>query len=149
MIVDLHRISHGKDSTLGIITCGDLVCFTCEDEYREEKVEGETRIPSGTYDIALRNAGGMNEKYLVRYGFHRGMLHLQNVPKFEWVYIHTGNSEDDTRGCILVGYGAERDAAQGGGYISRSREAYKCIYKEILKAFDAGEEVKIVIRDHL
>lgn len=148
MIITMIRLSHGIHSTLGVIQCGDYTSFTCEDEYRKEKVKGETRIPAGTYEIKLRDAGGMNEKYKANYSFHRGMLHLQDVPGFEWVYIHVGNTEKDSSGCILVGYGGEVDEL-GGGYVQRSKSAYTDLYKLILKAFDRGESVHIVIKDYL
>jgi len=40
---------------------GQFVCFGLEDEYREDKVAGETRIPSGTYQVALRKEGGFHK----------------------------------------------------------------------------------------
>ena len=79
----------------------ERLCFTLEDQRRlGEKVAGETSIPLGTYEIKLRTEGGMHEKYLRQFMElpHQGMLHLQNVPDFEWVYLHIGNTDDDTLG---------------------------------------------------
>lgn len=150
MTLEVFRFSPGADSTLGILTAeGDFSCFTCEDEFRAVKVAGETRIPGGTYEIILRNEGGKNKKYAQRYPFHKGMLWLQDVPGFEWIYIHTGNDDDDSLGCILVGYGGERDVGQGGGMVSRSRQAYSDLYQRIIARIEAGEKVQIIIHDHL
>jgi hypothetical protein len=144
MQIKLKGYSDGLDSTGGLLFVNDdFFCFTCEDEYRAEKVYGETRIPRGKYQIKLRDAGGMNEKYKQRYSFHRGMLHLQNVPNFEWVYIHTGNTDDHTEGCILVGFGTDVDG--GEITVSRSREAYEKLYNYILLAIDKGEEIEMEI----
>jgi hypothetical protein len=85
----------------------------------------------------------MNEKYKARYPFHQGMLHLQDVPNFEWVYIHTGNTDDDTEGCILVGFGTDVDG--GEITVSRSREAYEKLYNYILLAIESGEEIEMEI----
>lgn len=149
MIIDMWRLSHGDDSTLGVLKDGSFTAFTCEDEFREEKLHGETRIPAGDYEIKLRNEGGMNEKYLLKYPeFHRGMLHLQDVPGFEWIYIHTGNNESHTEGCILVGYKADI-IDNNGGEVYRSRSAYSDLYKRIIKAMDRGEKVEIHIRDYI
>ena len=148
MKLTLNRFASGKDSTLGLLTCDDMdfKCFTCEDEFREVKVAGETRIPNGTYEIKLRNEGGMNEKYKTKYPNHAGMLHLQSVPGFEYVYIHCGNTDDDSLGCLLVGFGAEMDVALGGGYINRSVEAYKALYSRVGLRILKGEKVEIEIR---
>jgi hypothetical protein len=107
------------------------------------KVPGETRIPAGTYQIKLRPEGGMNAKYAARFpADHRGMLWLQDVPGFEWVYIHIGNTDDDTLGCILVG-----DTANIEGTLARSEQAYRRIYGTISNAILAGEPVSITVED--
>nr|MCP3686901.1 hypothetical protein [Gammaproteobacteria bacterium] len=94
------------------------------------------------YEIKLRDAGGMNERYKARFPGHKGMLHLQDVPNFEWVYIHIGNHEDQTSGCILVGEGASSTMT-----VSRSTEAYNRVYAKCLEAFNGGNKVYILISD--
>ena len=144
----LARIFSGEDSTIGVLGVDDKpMCFTCEDEKRLVKVHGETRIPAGTYEIKYRDAGGMVGRYKARYPWHKGMLHLQDVPGFEWVYIHVGNTDADTLGCILVGNGAQLDGA-GGGSITHSRDAYAALYKNVSRALDSGERVDIEILDN-
>ena len=87
MKLQVLRISSEKDSTSGLlfdVTNGrKFLCYTLEDEYREEKIMGETRIPAGTYEVVFRKSGGFHNKYVKRYGeMHRGMLHIINVPGF-------------------------------------------------------------------
>lgn len=147
MIITLNRLSSGKDSTIGVLRTESFTCFTCEDEYRAVKVQGETRIPSGTYEIKLRNEGAMNQKYKNQYPEHKGMLWLQNVPGFDYIYIHTGNTDDHTEGCILVGFGGEIDAGSGGGYVNRSAEAYRKLYSLITPKIAMGEMVRITVND--
>lgn len=141
------RFSSDEDSTIGLLFLDNkFECFTCEDEFRENKVAGETRIPAGRYRILLRNEGGMTKRYAAKYPEHTGMLWLQNVPNFEWVYIHVGNTDQDSQGCILVGMGCSSEDS-GGGTVSTSVHAYRRLYKQIIAAMDAGKEVWITVYD--
>lgn len=69
MRLELYRYSSQKDSTLGIMFLVDkenhkeFLCYTLEDEYRQSKIYGETRIPAKQYYVELRKEGGYNEKY--------------------------------------------------------------------------------------
>lgn len=145
MKMELRRYTSNPDSTGGLLFINDhFFGFTCEDQFQAEKVMKETRIPSGVYEIKFRDAGGMNDKYKKRYEGHIGMLHLQNVPDFEWVYIHTGNNDDHTEGCILVGYAA---SFSGESMIQISREAYKDLYQLCKLADSNGEQIHIEVTD--
>ena len=96
----------GKDATNGLLFIdGKFECYTLEDEYRTVKVMHETCIPEGTYPIEFRTVGGFDAKYTKRYGadFHKGMLWIRGVPEFEYILIHTGNTDSHTSGCLLVG----------------------------------------------
>jgi len=111
------------------------------------KVNGETRIPNGVYNIELRNAGGMTKRYAARFpGLHRGMLHLQDVPGFEWVYIHIGNDDDDTLGCILTGE-MPGSASASQAVVRSSTTAYTRLYQRIIDAMDDGETVVIDVNE--
>ena len=124
---------------------GKKECYTLEDEYRKVKVPGETRIPSGTYEIELYAMGTKHADYLKHYGsnFHKGMLHLKDVPGFTGVLIHCGNDDGDTAGCILLGM--QQD--EKNGKIGASRLAYERLYPIILKALLKKEKVTITIED--
>lgn len=80
------------------------LCNTLEDTVRdlnkdgkfdngEKKIWGKTAIPYGIYKF----------KMMYSPHFKRILPVLQNVPDFEGVMIHNGNTEFDTEGCILVG----------------------------------------------
>ena len=126
---------------------GLFQCYTIEDTWHFEKVSSETRIPAGTYEVRLRDEGGMTKTYADRYpAIHRGMLHLQGVPGFEWVYIHTGNKATHTEGCILVGDDPNNNTLSEG-FNGSSGNAYKRIYPAIANAIEAGEGVMITLRD--
>jgi hypothetical protein len=145
MYLSLKHYGHTAESSGGALSVnGRFFCHTCEDEPRLVKMVGETRIPPGTYEIRLRAEGGMHGRYLKRFPFHRGMLHLQNVPDFEWIYIHPGNEEYQTDGCILPGYTA---LSKGGFSVERSQEAYTDLYQLILIAMEQGEQILIEVED--
>ncbi len=142
MNLTLRRIATNSNETLGILSVnGEVFCHTLEDEHRTIKVANETCIPSGTYEIKLRppNEGNVNKKYSEKFGaMHRGMLWLQDVENFTWIYIHMGNTEKHTSGCILVGQQSYIDD-QGRLTIQRSEAAYRHLYKSVVDAAENSE----------
>ena len=146
MYLHLIRISTGNESTTGFLSInGDFVCFTLENTIYNQKGYNRTRIPEGLYKLTLRNEGVMTQKYAARYGvLHRGMLWLQDVPDFKWIYIHTGNREGHTKGCILVGDSLNNNRIKDG-FVGKSRNAYTRIYPAIANTILSGENVSIRI----
>ena len=141
---EVFRFSTGSDATLGALfeLQGDtrrFLCFTVEDEYREEKVHGETRIPAGTYELKLRTAGGFHARYKSKFSdIHEGMIWVTNVPGFEWILWHVGNTEEDTAGCLLLGNGAKQLSPRGG-YLLNSVDAYRRVYPGVRDRIKKGE----------
>lgn len=128
------RIELLPQSTLGILLDGDdnFLCFTLEDTVREKdkKVKGATAIPTGTYRVSLRAAGGMHQRYSERFkDIHNGMLWVRDVPGFEWIYLHVGNTIADTDGCILVGDGT--NFVNGERILLSSVQAYRRVYPKM------------------
>jgi len=143
MKIVLDRLRDNGDSTIGTISIDDTFsCFTLEDTFNEPKIMGKTRIPEGEYAIKLRPDSPMATRYSDRYNFHKGMLWLQDVPNFKWVYIHVGNKEDDTDGCILVGRNCMTSPEQ---MVAGSVLAYSDIYEKIADTILSGEKVTIKI----
>ena len=143
------RFSSQEDSTSGLLFLEEnqeikFLCYTLEDEKRDVKVRGETRVPAGIYKLELRTEGGFHNKYKDRYGkFHKGMLHVTNVPNFEFILIHTGNTDEHTAGCLLVGDSQENNVIVKDGFIGKSTNAYKRIYPDISREISEGKEVTI------
>jgi hypothetical protein len=142
------RYKSSDDFTLGMLldeTNGKhFLCYTLEDEHRETKVMHETRIPAGTYKITLRTVGGFHTRYSAKYGdMHKGMLWVRDVPGFEYILIHTGNTDEHTSGCLLVG-----STSDVKGFVGGSVTAYKKIYPSIAAALENGEEVTITYEDY-
>ena len=140
------------DYTLGMlldVTKGiKFLAYTLEDEHRDVKVKGETRIPAGMYNITLRTEGGHHQRYEEKYGkMHKGMLWVRDVPGFEWILIHTGNHDDHSAGCLLLGNTQQTNFGDSNGFVGSSVDAYKRVYPKIAAALVAGEEVTITYTD--
>lgn len=145
MKLEVKRFSSSPESTLGLLFIdGVFFCFTIEDQEQEVKVKSETRIPEGSYKIVLRNVGGMTEKYAKRFPeIHKGMLWVTNVPGFEYILIHMGNSEKDSAGCLLlVDSIVNNKLNEGGG--SLSQQAYLRVYRKVLAALEVNEPVTVL-----
>lgn len=111
-------------STIGELSFdGDFTCFTLEDTCRRAKVAGQTAIPSGRYEVVI----DWSER------FQREMPHILEVPAFEGVRIHSGNTAENTEGCILVGFGKEVDV------LYSSRAAYEEVCKELKQRLANGK----------
>ena len=111
MKLELKRLYFKDTYTIGkLFVDGDYLCDTLEDKHREDgiKVYGETCIPQGTYKVILN--------YSAR--FKKIMPLLLNVFSFIGIRIHSGNTDKDTSGCILVGENKIK------GQLINSRVAY-------------------------
>ena len=154
MKLQVLRFSSQADSTSGLLfevteVKKHFLCYTLEDERRVLKVRGETRVPAGIYKIELRNEGGFHQRYTKKYpGIHRGMLHITDVPNFEYILIHTGNTDEHTAGCLILGDAQENNLILPDGFVGKSVNAYKRIYPSIAKAIAEGEEVTIEYIDY-
>ena len=94
------RDTFTQNSTIGkMLIDGAFFCYTLEDTIRDTKIAGETAIPYGTYKVIVN----MSNR------FKRLMPLLLNVPNFEGVRVHNGNTKEHTHGCILVGATKSKD----------------------------------------
>ena len=126
----------------GITTLGKLhvdhtfFCFTLEDTYREDKIFKKTRIDHGRYKILLRKEGGLYPKYLKKYKTD-GMLWLQDVDNYEWVYLHPGKTHVNTHGCPLVGAGYSN--YNGKINLFKSRQVYQDLHWMVSNTLKVGK----------
>ena len=121
----LERFYFGDRFTIGrLFVDEEYFGFTLEDQVREKegvpvtewKIAGETAIPKGLYRVIIDHSEH----------FNRDLPHLLDVPGFDGVRIHPGNTDKDTEGCILVGR-----AWSGGDFIHESREAFETLFEKI------------------
>tara|TARA_R110002153_G_scaffold114365_3_gene257047 strand:+ start:8437 stop:8946 length:510 start_codon:yes stop_codon:yes gene_type:complete len=148
----LFRYSSEMQSTLGLLMAAPspsnlyFRCYTMEDEHRDIKVLGKTRIRAGRFEIKKRHGSPKFSHLDDKYSWHSGMLWLQDVPNFTWVYIHTGNKHEHTDACILIGDGAQSNIPDDGA-VTNSRQAYERFYKEVSLKISLGIRVFIQIED--
>lgn len=95
----------------------------------EKKVYGESAIPYGTYKVI----------YNYSPKFKRNLPRLLDVPHFEGILIHSGNTAADSAGCILVGNNTEI------GKLTNSRATSDKLNKVIEAAQKRGESITITI----
>ena len=143
----LKRIARRETYTIGhFYINGVYVCDTIEDKdrglrqdmqpsvIRAIKRKGVTAIPTGRYRVSLdvRSPKFSQKKYDKTYGFCGGYLpRLINVPGFDGVLIHVGNTARDTEGCLLVGKNTRV------GKVLESRVTFVKLYERLKEAKDS------------
>ena len=154
MELEVLRFSSQEDSTNGIlfdVTGGKrkFLCYTLEDEFRLQKIRGETRIPEGKYKLTLRKEGSFHKRYLEKYGdWHRGMIYVNNVKNFEYILWHTGNDDSSTAGCLILGSTQSENIVKKKGWVSASVTAYKKVYPLVRDAIESGQNGTVSYIDY-
>ena len=135
MKLTLKRIALRSTYTIGrLYVDGNYFCDTLEDTVRdlnkngkfdngEKKVYAKTAIPYGTYEI----------KWTYSPRFKKYTPQLMNVPSFEGIRIHSGNSSTDTEGCLLLGENKKV------GMVLNSRATINKFYPLVKKACSKGK----------
>jgi len=135
MEIIIKRIAKKADYTIGVMKInGSNVCDTlephCIDWSKDKKVKGKTAIPEGRYRVKM----SMSRK------FGKHMPYLMDVPNFNGVMIHQGNTPKNTQGCIIVGYNTIR------GLVLKSRQAMEKIEEYLDTAAETKQEIWCVIK---
>ena len=129
MTIKLTRNDRNDHRSIGIFEVPAFTCYSLEDTDRGLKqdmpIEGikaikiasKTAIPYGRYEVILSFSNR----------FQKQLPLLLNVPGFEGIRIHAGNTDADTEGCILLGMNKSIDS------ITESRKAMM-MFMGILKA---------------
>ncbi len=142
------RFTSDADTSISNVFIDDKwICFFIEDGFREEKIAGETRIPAGKYNIHVRDYGGFHQRYKRIFSFHEGMLELADVPGFQYILIHCGNTDSDTEGCLLPNYGAHCEPDNIYGL--SSRKAYEIFYRKVIDSAKNGILTIIIIDEDI
>jgi Steigviridae/Suoliviridae L,D-carboxypeptidase/transpeptidase len=117
-------------STIGELSngSGDRFCFVLEDTVRDPgiKVPGKTAIPAGRYRLVVDWSNR----------FRKYAFHILDVPNFAGIRIHSGNTDADTEGCLLVGEERALNAIFG------SHKAFSALWAALTEpaGFDAEHD---------
>ena len=138
----LKRIAKKDTYTIGkLYIDGEYFCDTIEDtdrgltqtmtdaQIKSKKVYGQTAIPTGTYRVIISYSNK----------FKRQMPLLLNVPGFLGIRIHSGNTEKDTEGCLIVGKN------KVVGKVIESKDTYNKLFSMLCEA-NKKEAIKITIK---
>lgn len=142
MNITLNRIAKKSKYTIGkLYIDGEYFCDTIEDtdrgltqtmtdaQIKSKKVYGQTAIPTGTYRVIISYSNK----------FKRQMPLLLNVPGFLGIRIHSGNTEKDTEGCLIVGKN------RVVGKVIESKDTYNKLFSILCEA-NKKEAIKITIK---
>jgi hypothetical protein len=142
MELELLRTNRTNRSTIGALTVnGAFECFILEDKDRglqqgmpiselmALKVKMRTAIPAGRYEIVI----SFSDR------FQRMLPLLLNVPVFEGIRIHSGNTDEDTEGCLLPGRNKSPDM------VTSSRRAFTALFDKIRSAIQR-EKIFITVK---
>lgn len=142
MNILIDRFYKGNKYTVGRLYIDNkYICDTMEDkdrgltqdmpltEIKKKKVYSQTAIPAGTYKVVVNNSPK----------FKRNIPRLLNVPGYDGILIHRGNTHADSAGCILVG---ENKLV---GKVINSTKYEKLITELLTAAQNRNEEIIITI----
>lgn len=143
LLITVSRRWKKQKYTIGKLSInGKPYCDTLEDpdrgftsdmplaEIQKRKIKGDTAIPTGKYRVI--------ETFSPK--FKKTMPLLVNVPGYEAVRIHPGNSTADTEGCILVGQN------KAVGKVLNSRATFDPLHLQIKETIAQGGNVFITIQ---
>ena len=132
----IERGASGATCTIGKMYVDSVFSsYTLEDVDRQlesggTKIKGQTAIPKGSYKVVIDFSNR----------FQKQMMHVLNVPGFEGIRIHAGNTDKDTEGCILLG------KVRSDNAVFNSREAVNALFDKVRAAIDAGQEVNLEVK---
>lgn len=150
MKLTLKRIAKKDTYTVGkLYIDGVYFCDTIEDkdrglyqkqdiqELKKIKVPSKTAIPTGIYKISLNIVSPKYSTKKIYQEICKGKVpRLLNVPGYEGVLIHIGNTAEDSAGCILVGQN------KVVGKVINSTETFRKLYNKIKGQNNLAIEIK-------
>lgn len=130
--IQFDRIYFKDTYTIG--TCsvdGEYISDSIEDKVRvlnsiEDKVYGETAIPAGEYDADIY--------FSKKFGYK--VIRLFNVPFFEGIYVHKGNTAKDSHGCLILGFNNKK------GWVSNPTIAMN----KLMAAIEGADKIKVIVK---
>lgn len=134
----LKRIARKQSYTIGnLYIDGEWFCNTLEDadrgldqsmskeKIKELKVYGKTAIPTGTYKVRMDVVSQKFKNRSWAKPYNGKLPRLVDVPGYEGVLIHVGNSDSESLGCVLVGKNTVK------GKVTDSANTFKALMSKL------------------
>lgn len=139
MELKVKRVALKSDYTVGrLYVNGEFFSDTLEDAVRDTKIYGKTAIPCGTYKITMDVVSPKFKDRSWAKPYDGKLPRLIDVPNYEGVLIHVGNTAEDTSGCLLVG---QNRAV--GKLVNSTQTFMSLMEKHLIPAKNRGEEITI------
>lgn len=153
MIIQVIRNSSAYGCTVSpLYVDGRYFCDVLEDvdrgldsekpETLKRKVPGQTAIPYGKYKVTLTFSPRFSNRSFYKEVCTKGLPTLNEVPGFDRILIHCGNTAADTEGCLLVG---KKCLSTNELKIVDSQKTFRKLYPLIENAIDNEEIVWLEI----
>lgn len=123
-------------------------CHVIEDD--DQGAKGDKRIPAGSYVLKIHNAVTPKTEF-----FRKAMpwfeffIEVTGIPGFDLVFVHPGNDQQDTEGCLLLNDVMGNNSIQKAKEGSLSQQACKRFYDLVYPRLKAGEKITITIKDEV
>lgn len=155
-LINVQRYIFKPDWTLSRYYINETLSgFGVEDECRLQKVDGETAVPYGRYELGQRQSPKFSGTFYYhdtlnrlitvaeyntiadKTGWHtHDLIWLLNIPGFEHVLLHWGNTDMDTDGCYIVGN--KIGIVKGREGVLESRSNYQKLYSKVYPQICSG-----------
>lgn len=112
------------------------------EKIKKKKKAGDTAIPTGIYKVRMDIPSPRFSKsnWYIKNCNEAKMPRLKDVPGYDGVLVHCGNTAKDTEGCILVG---KNDVK---GMVTKSKDYFLKLYNIMYTAYKKGESIEITIK---
>lgn len=157
MKITINRRYTGKTCVIGKFRVFDdnenilLDCFSLEEDKEGLEREQDLRVPAGIYNLKRHVASSFNPKGKKEVAGVKvlkdddSVINIFNndIPFDRHILIHWGNTDKDTKGCILLGLTKDNNNERIGQSRQACKEFYDLVYGKNL------EDIKLEITNEL
>ena len=138
--VYLSHFSVNDGYQYGLVKYSGMVFFSLENGM------GDKHINGGTHELKLKKVETpLTIKYQKKYPWFSWHIEVQDVTNGKDVYLHIGNTEEDTDLCILIADTCDLTPPTQAGFVGESTPAFKKLYLLLVDRLEEGKKTYIHI----